>query len=121
MRKVCREKRTEVEEIKQNYSIVFNELYFNKCSPLNRMLESVLNLAIVLVYCEQGEVRAFGEEGRKYCFCRRMNEEKGDRDEEKATVSGRKGSGVGAGRGAMSVWMSVLLYARGRGRALTGE
>ena len=55
---------------------------------LNRMLENGLNLAFVLVYCEEGEVKAFGEEGRKYCFCRRLNEEKGDRDEEKVAVSG---------------------------------
>jgi len=36
---------------------------------LDRMLENVLNLAFVLVYSEEGEVKAFGEGGRKYCFC----------------------------------------------------
>jgi len=88
---------------------------------LRRMLENVLNLAFVLVYCEQGEVRAFGEEGREYCFCRRLNEEKGDRDEEKVAVPGRKGSGISACGGAMSLWVSVLLYSRRRGGAFSGE
>lgn len=88
---------------------------------LERMLENVLNLAFVLVYSEKGEVKAFGGEGRKCCFCRRLNEEKGDRDEEKTGVSGRKGAGVSTSRGGMSIWVSVLLYARGRGGAITGE
>ena len=53
------------------------------------------NRALVLA---GGEMGAFDEGVIGFCFCLELNEEKGDRYEEKDSIPGREEAGVGTGR-----------------------